>query len=81
MKKAPLGDYYLYWWKGPGISIVTGNNPITGEYMSPDRRENEKGFALYVGLEGDPDKVKEAVAMIKKIGSSKGESKGKREFI
>lgn len=80
-KKAPGGDYYSYWWKGPGISIVTGNNPITGEYMSPKNRDPEKGFASYIGLEGEEEKVKAAVAMIKKLGAYKGESKGKREFI
>ena len=37
-----------YYWKGRGILIVTGNNPITGEYAtsvsgkSPVKRKNEK---------------------------------------
>ena len=36
-------------WKGNGITIVTGNNPITGEYASavsgksPVKRKTEKG--------------------------------------
>lgn len=68
-------------WKGDDILIVTANNPITGEYAIKNGRENEKNYASYIGIEGDADKVIQAVDLIKKYGSYKGESKGDRKFI
>lgn len=62
----------IFWWKGPGLAIATTNNPITGEYTVASQRENEKGYAGYVTIEGDPDKVKAAMAMVKKLASIKG---------
>lgn len=71
-----------YWeWKGKGILIVTANNPITGEYADKGGRKNEKNYASYMGIECDLDKVIQVVDLIKKYGSSKGESTGSREFI
>lgn len=68
-------------WKGSGIEIVTGNNPITGEYMNGGR-EDEIGYASYIGIEGDADKVTAVVREIKKRAKYiKGESKNGREFI
>lgn len=32
------------------IVMVTGNNPITGEYWDTKRRETEKGYLSYVGI-------------------------------
>jgi hypothetical protein len=66
-------------WTGPGITIVTGNNPITGEYFRGNRG-NDPGYASYIGLTGDPDKVKKAAAYIKKF-DPKDESPGRRSFI
>ena len=68
-------------WKGKNILIVTGNNPITGEFAEKGRRENEKNYASYIGIEGDQDAVETAVELIKQYGRSKGESKGRRGFI
>ncbi len=69
-------------WKGRGILIVTGNDPITGKFRSPDRRDPERNYASYIGIEGDADKVKKAVELIKKNTSyRKGESKGQRGYI
>ena len=75
-------------WKGPGILIVTGNDPITGEYFSsstgrsPIKRKAEKDYASYIGIEGKPDKVADAVAAIKANARYiKGESPGKRKYI
>jgi hypothetical protein len=68
-------------WKGSGIVVVTGNNPITGEYMTPGRRESEPGYAGYMGIEGNSDKVARVVAAVKKYGDYKDESPGSREFI
>ena len=69
-------------WEGDGIKIVTGNNPISGEYGQNDRRENEKNYASYIGIEGNAEKVDNAVLLIKKNTSyRKGESPNEREFI
>ena len=70
-----------FYWQGSGILIVTGNNPITGEFAEKGRRENEKNYASYIGIEGDQDAVETAVELIKQYGRSKGESKGRRGFI
>jgi len=67
-------------WSGPGITIVTGNDPITGTYYKPQAREPEEGYASYIGLEGEADKVKKAVDYIKKF-DPKDESPGRRSFI
>ncbi len=68
-------------WKGNGILIVTGNNPITGEYFTA-KRKKEKNYASYIGVEGSPDLVKHAVDLIKHYSTYiKGESPGKRSFI
>ena len=68
-------------WKGSGIFIVTGNDPITGEYREPGRREPQLGYASYMGIEGNPEKVAAAVQAVKKHGDYKDESPGRREFI
>ena len=73
-------------WKGNGILIRTGNNPITGEYYSSPnakyKRKNEKDYASYMGIEGKPELVQQAVELVHKWASYiKGESKGRRSFI
>ena len=68
-------------WKGPGILIVTGNNPITGEYAL-GQREPEENYASYIGIEGEPEKVKIAADMIRELAKNiKDESPGERQFI
>lgn len=67
-------------WSGEGIEMVTGNNPITGEYRD-NRRGNEVGFASYIGITGTPAKVKTLVAAIKDVANYKDESPGARDFI
>jgi hypothetical protein len=68
-------------WKGPGIMIVTANDPISGKYGQEGRRKDEKGYASYIGIEGDVELVKKAAELIRKYGSSKDESPGRRDFI
>jgi len=69
-------------WKGNGILIETKNNPITGEYGTARQKENEKNYAGYIGITGQPDKVDQAVKLIKKNTSyRKGESPNMRDFI
>ena len=74
-------------WQGPGIRIVTGNNPITGEYHSQNKegkplRKAEKNYASYMGIEGKPNLVENAVELIKKYASYiKNEQPGRRGYI
>ena len=69
-------------WKGNGILIVTGNDPITGKYATPNRRKDEKNYASYIGVEGKPDMVETAVELIRQYASYiKNESPGKRSYI
>ena len=69
-------------WKGNGILIVTGNNPITGEYAGEGRRKNEKDYASYMGIEGKPDLVQQAIELVHKWASYiKNESPGRRNYI
>lgn len=79
------GDYhskYVYFiWSGIGLKMITGNNPITGEFNEPGRRENEPGYASYIGIEGTASKVKALAEDIRKIAYIKDESPGKRDFI
>ncbi len=87
--KAQLDRNESGWeWKGNGILIVTGNNPLTGEYASavsgksPVKRKKEKNYASYIGVEGKPELVQQAVELIKKYASYiKKESPGRREYI
>jgi len=87
--KAQLDRNESGWeWKGNGILIVTGNNPITGEYASavsgksPVKRKNEKDYASYIGIEGKPELVKQAAELVHKWASYiKNESPGKRNYI
>ena len=69
-------------WKGNGILIVTGNDPITGKFAEQGRREDEKNYASYVGVEGKPDMVEAAVGLIHKYAEYiKNESPGRRGYI
>ena len=83
--KAELDRNGTGWeWKGNGILIVTGNNPITGEYASTSgiSRKNEKDYASYMGIEGKPDLVQQAVELVHKWASYiKNESPGRRSYI
>ena len=55
-KKVKLGDYeeYNYVWYNDDMAISTNNNPITGEYYAPKRKEREEGFASYMAFYGKP---------------------------
>ena len=82
--KAQLDRNESGWeWKGNGIMIVTGNNPITGEYAGGAvRRKNEKNYASYIGVEGKKELVAQAAELIKANASYiKREEPGKRGYI
>ena len=69
-------------WKGNGILIVTGNDPITGKFAEQGRREDEKNYASYMGIEGKPDMVEMAIDLIHKYAEYiKNESPGSRGYI
>ena len=82
--KAQLDRNESGWeWKGNGIMIVTGNNPITGEYAGGGiKRKNEKNYASYIGVEGKKELVAQAAELIKANASYiKREEPGKRGYI
>ena len=85
LKIKPVADHQGnkgYFWKGNGILIVTGNNPITGEYTDPGRRKPEKNYASYMGVEGDSKKVDLAVELIHKFSTYiKNEDPKRRSYI
>ena len=79
-KESP--ETHHYQWSNPYIKIITGNNPITGEYSNPKWRQNEKGYASYIGIKGYRGSVLKMVKDIKNTTDDiKGESRYKRDFI
>ena len=82
-KETPEHDEYSWVWKGKDVSLYTGNDPISGEYASKGRRrENEIGYASYIGIEGKKDLVEKVADLIKKHADYiKDESPGERQFI
>ena len=69
-------------WRNPtGLLVVTGNNPATGEYRSA-LRENDPGYASYIGIEGPAEEVKNFAFIVRNVAESVGEeSPGKRSYI
>ena len=69
-------------WKRDGLVVVTGNNPITGEYRNSAGRRSEKGYASYIGIEGEAGSVQRVVDFIRaRAEYVKDESPGERDFI
>lgn len=65
-----------------GLKFVTTNNPFTGTYNKPEQRENQIGFAGYIGIEGPFGEVEETVSLVKKHAVFiKDESPGRRDFV
>jgi len=86
VKKVHVGSYRAsyrtYVWKGKGLEMRTGNNPITGAFSSQGRRPREKGYASYIGIKGQPRKVTKLVKTIKMAtGNIKGFNPKESEFI
>ena len=75
--------YNTFEWSGDGLTIITANNPLTGEYSGGNKqREPEKGYASYIGIDGRPDKVKALVEDIKGTTRDiKDESPNERQFV
>ena len=76
-------DGDVFYWRNKDIIIITGNNPITGQYRDKGRRDPEKNYASYVGIETkNPEDMNNVIKLFKKHTSyRKGESKGRRSFI
>lgn len=68
---------------GRDITIVTVNNPVTGEHAQTIfKRPNEKDFAGAIGIEGSPAEVLKAVKLIKMNAEFiKGESPNDRDVV
>ena len=71
-----------FYFRNKDIIIITGNNPITGQYRNKNRAP-EKNYASYVGIETKDPKTMDKVVKLFKQNTSyrKGESKGRRDFI
>ena len=71
-----------FYFRNKNIIIITGNNPITGQYRNKNRAP-EKNYASYVGIETKDQKTMDRVVKLFKQNTSyrKGESRGKRDFI
>ena len=80
---ASWSDGRSFFWRNKDIIIITGNNPITGQYRDEGRRSPEKNYASYVGIETkDPKDMDRVVKLFKQNTSyRKGESKGRRDFV
>ena len=80
---ASWSDGKSFYWRNKDIIIITGNNPITGQYRDKGRRDPEKNYASYVGIETkNPEDMNNVIKLFKKHTSyRKGESKGRRSFI
>ena len=76
-------DGKSFFWRNKDIIIITGNNPITGQYRDKGRRDPEKNYASYVGIETKDPKTMDKVVKLFKQNTSyrKGESRGRRDFI
>ena len=76
-------DGDVFYWRNKDIIIITGNNPITGTYRNKANRPPEKNYASYVGIETkNPEDMKNVLKLFKQNRSySKGESRGRRDFI
>ena len=71
-----------FYFRNKDIIIITGNNPITGQYRNKNRAP-EKNYASYVGIETKDPKTMDKVVKLFKQNTSyrKGESRGRRDFI
>src|SRR5581483_3363045 len=69
-------------WKTKGLRLVTGNDPLTGRYSRAGQRENELGYASYIGISGDKDSVTKLAKLIaERAEYVKEETPGESRFI
>lgn len=78
----PDRDYGIFVWANEDVALITGNDPITGEYSDPTSRSPEVGYASYIGISGKPGAVAELYETIKdRAPQIKGTNPDEREFI
>lgn len=77
------GKRSFEWSTDSGVTIVTQNNPESGEYgPGRDQRDDQIGFASYIGIEGPDAAVAEVVRLVRQYAEEiKDESPGRRDFI
>jgi hypothetical protein len=74
------GRYGYFVWTGPGIEVMTGCNPLTGEYHNRDRRDDDPGFASYIGASGEVEPVEEFYKIVHHIGDWKEADPTRRSY-
>jgi len=75
-------DYTTFTWSNTNLKLITGNNPITGENMTPQYRKPEKRYAGYIGIVGKKKYVLALANDIKQTAQYiKGESPFRRDYI
>ena len=72
-------------WKSDDVTLVTSNNPITGKHGWDDN-SHEIGYASYMGLEGDKEKIEAGIEYLEDCESEdkacvKEYDPGYRHFI
>ena len=78
----PEANHSIWIWEGNGIKVHTGNNPITGEYSRLGDRDDEIGYASYIGVYGDKDKVTKFSKAVSKLATFiKEENPGESHYI
>lgn len=50
--------HYAYTWSNSRVGVRTNNNPLTGKYSEPENRQDEKGYASSITIEGQCRDVK-----------------------
>lgn len=73
--------YGAFVWGFKDGHIVTGNNPLTGEYYIPGRRDPEIGYCSYIGITGTRAFVRKVKRFIKKHAEYIKDESSRREFI
>lgn len=68
-------DRYLHVWVNDDVLVACSNNPVTGEGHSPSHR-GRKGEAGTIGVGGDKQLVKDAVAGIDAVANTKDKRDG-----
>ena len=78
-----LGTRGWQWRNTNGLNVYTQNNPETGEYgPGRDQREDERGFASYMGADGPLREVISFVAAVHRHAIFvKDETPNRRAYI
>ncbi len=78
----PHGTYCKFRRKNKKLELITGCEPIKGVCIGPLKRKADKGYASYIGIEGEEKAVEKLAADINKHAIFiKGQNPKGREFI